>query len=89
MTGVGLYFYFESEKAKVQERKREPFHSCDIPLPLVSFLSANMLTFDFALIFRLALHLSRTGDDDKIRRQTQHRRTFQLDHTGWQTVLER
>lgn len=23
VTGVGLYFYFESEKAKVQERKRE------------------------------------------------------------------
>lgn len=22
VTGVGLYFYFESEKAKVQERKR-------------------------------------------------------------------
>lgn len=31
MTGIGLYFYFESEKGKVQERKREsPEFDCQV-----------------------------------------------------------
>jgi hypothetical protein len=37
VTGVGLYFYFESEKAKVQERKRT-FRQFDTILRSVPFI---------------------------------------------------